>query len=592
MKRSSIMKGIALWLCALLSMSCVAMPALAAGADGNETENQGESKAPSAADDAGISKDETVYVLAGADGSVQKIIVSDWIQNTFGSDTVNDRSELTNIENVKGDETYTVGDDNLCVWDAHGNDIYYQGNTEKELPVDLAVTYKLDGKPIPAEELAGKSGRVTIRFDYQNKQYETVEINGKQEKIYVPFAMLTGLLLNDDVFANVQVSGGKLINDGSRTIVIGIAFPGLQQDLAISEDELEIPDYVEITADAHDFQLDTTLTLATNALWRELPADDLDSFTQLSDDMDELTDAMAQLLDGSSQLYDGISTLLAKSGDLADGITQLADGAQSLKDGAESLDSGAEALSAGATQLSEGLSTLASNNDSLNSGAQQVFDTLLSTANTRLAEANLPVPALTVQNYAQVLDDVIASLGEGAVYEQAKAKGTAAVEANADTIVQQVIALKTSLDNYNAFYVGLQSYTAGVTDAAAGAETLKTGTQDLKTGTSQLSTGASELYEGILTLKSGAPELVNGITQLRDGAMQLSDGLKALDEQGIQRLTDAVNGDLQDLVTRFRAARDVSSRYTNFAGASEDMDGQVKFIYRTDAIEPTDSANK
>ncbi len=676
MKKSS-MKGIALCLCALLSASGIAMTAFALNTDSNEAEKQEEPKASFVADNAGISKDETVYVLAGTDGSVQKIIVSDWIKNSLGSAAVNDNSELTNVENVKGEETYTMNGDNMRVWDAQGNDIYYQGNIEKELPVDLSVTYKLDGKPILANDLVGKSGRVTIRFDYQNKQYETVEIDGKQEKIYVPFAMLTGVLLDDDVFTNVEVTNGRLINDGSRTAVIGIAFPGLQENLAISKDKLEIPNYVEITADASNFQLAMTVTLATNEIFNELDGNGFDSVSELRASVEELMGAM----------------------------NQLTDGVVSLKNGADSLDAGAAELMSGAAELSEGLNTLASNNDTLNAGAKQVFETLLSTANTQLAAAGLNVPALTVENYAQVLSGIITSLDKNAVYQQALSQVTAAVEAKSGMIEQQVtaavleevtsqvtaavreevaaqvtqairntvaeqvipsilhmdkssydaaasagqiekemqekieaaigqqmqsqlisaqiqaetdkqmatqtiqdtvaaktgdqmqsdaikqtiteqtelqirkivseqmasdevqaqltaaaegaksvVALKSSLDSYNAFYLGLQSYTAGVADAAAGAGTLKAGTDVLKAGTSQLSAGASELYDGLIEFN----------------------------EKGIKKLAD---GNLDGLVARFRATKDVSLRYKNFAGASEDMDGQVKFIYRTDSIE-------
>lgn len=150
---------------------------------------------------------------------------------------------------------------------------------------------------------------------------------------------------------------------------------------------------------------------------------------------------------------------------------------------------------------------------------------------------------------------------------------------------KSVISLKTSLDSYNAFYLGLQSYTAGVSEAAAGAGELKAGTDDLKSGTSKLYAGATELYDGILTLKNGTPALVDGITQLRDGAMQLSDGLKEFNEQGVQKLVDAVDGDLTGLTTRLRATIDVSKNYRSFSGIDDNMDGQVKFIYRTDAIE-------
>ena len=563
-----ITKMTALFLCGLLAVSGSTMTAFAMDSDGDGTKKQEESETGSIIGDAVISKDETVYILAGADGTAQKIIVSDWLRNVPGQAEINDRSELTDVENVKGEETYTMDDDDMLVWDAQGNDIYYQGSIEKELPVDLSVTYKLDGEPIAADDLAGKSGRVTIRFDYQNRQYETVDLDGEKEKVYVPFAMLTGVLLDDDVFTNVDVTNGKLIDDGSRTAVIGIAFPGLQEDLAISKDELEIPDYVEITADASSFRLAATVTLAANEMFNDADVDSFDSVSELNDSMDELTDAMDQLLDGSSQLYDGLTALLEKSGELAEGIDQLDSGAESLKTGSESLDLGAAGLQSGAAELSEGLSTLTSNNDSLNAGAKQVFDTLLSTANGQLAAAGLDVPALTAENYAQVLDGIIASMDENAA-EGAKT----------------ILALKDSLDSYHTFYLGLQSYTAGVADAAAGAGTLKAGTDDLKTGTSQLFAGATELYDGIHTLKNGTPDLVDGITQLSDGAMQLSEGLQEFNEEGIQKLADAVNGDLNGLVTRLRAARDVSLCYKNFAGAGEDMDGQVKFIYRTDAIE-------
>lgn len=681
-----------------------------------------------------VSKDETVYVLAGADGSVQKIIVSDWIKNALKENSVADKSGLSDIENVKGNETYTIDGSNMTVWDAEGNDIYYQGNIEKELPVAMFVSYKLDGKPISADELAGKSGKVTIRFDYENRQYETVNIDGKNEKIYVPFGMLTGMLLDSDTFRNVEVSNGKLLNDGDRTAVIGIAFPGLQENLGIDKDKVEIPDYVEITADVTDFELGMTVTIATNEIFNELDAAKIDSADGLTSSLNELTDGMQQLMDGSSALYDGLCTLLDKSGELVTGIETLANGAKSLKDGAASLDEGAAQLQKGAADLSSGLNTLASNNASLNGGAKQVFDTLLSTATAQINAAGISVPALTVDNYADVLNNIIASLDETAVYNQALAQVTAAVEenrplieqkvteavreqvavqvaaatkeqvaagvkaavreqikaqvigtsgmtqadyeaavaagmipeeqqrtvvaaieeqmatdqvqalieaniaaqmdsdeikaaiaANTDTQMQSeavkqtiaenielqmkqaisenmasdavqsqlsaasdgaksIISLKSSLDSYNSFYLGLLTYTNGVASAANGAATLSSGASDLKSGTAQLKAGASSLYDGILKLKNGTPALVDGVTQLKDGAMQLSDGLKQFNEEGVQKIVDLVGGDLESMLARVRATIDVSKNYQNFSGISDTMDGQVKFIYRTDEI--------
>ena len=725
-------KFISLALCAVVLFAAVGTSVFALTGEGKESEDENQETTINASAEAETSKDETVYVLAGADGTVQKIIVSDWIKNAMAADSLEDKTELSDIENIKGDESFTLGGDNSCVWDAQGNDIYYQGNIEKELPVQMSVCYTLDGQAIAPEALAGQSGHVTIRFDYQNMQYEEVLLDGKTEKIYVPFTMLTGMLLDTEVFRNVTISNGKLINDGDRIAVVGIAFPGLQEDLAISKEKLDIPDYVEISADVENFEMGMTMTLATTELFGAIDSDKLD-LHELPDAMAELTDAMDQLMDGSSQLYDGLCTLLEKSGDLVSGINKLAEGAAQLKAGAESLDSGAAQLQAGAAQLSSGLNTLNANSSSLN-GARQVFSSLLSMANTQLSEAGLSVPALTIDNYASVLDGVIASLDDTAVYQAALEQVTATVNANRGMIeekvteavqaqveaevsaqvtaavqetvtqavheneaqfraaviqqalgmtveeykaaieaglvtqdqqdavnaaveaamqaeidtrmqreeiqaqinavtqqtvgeqmqsdeiqaliasntelqVQQaiseamssdavqaqlsaaaegaksVIALKSSLDSYNAFYLGLITYTSGVSSAAAGANELKTGADALKAGTSELSAGAAELLQGIQTMKDSAPALVDGITQLRDGSMELSDGLKQFNEEGIQKLIEAVDGDLDGLSNRIRVTADVAKHYTSFSGISEDMDGDVKFIYKTDSIE-------
>ncbi|MBQ8975443.1 MAG: hypothetical protein IJ072_06975, partial [Oscillospiraceae bacterium] len=173
--KKGLLRTLSIALCAAILISCAggAIYTLAAGNGNNESAQKTDAAKPADPSERETepSKEETVYVLAGADGSVKKLIVSDWIKNALGSAKLNDVSELTDIENVKGDETYTLGGGNSRVWDAEGNDIYYQGNIEKELPVSMAVSYKLNGKPITPDELAGKSGKVTIRFDYENKQY-------------------------------------------------------------------------------------------------------------------------------------------------------------------------------------------------------------------------------------------------------------------------------------------------------------------------------------------------------------------------------------------------------------------------------------
>lgn len=755
-------KILAICLCAALCLGGAGMAF--AQASSKKADDQPVSAAQQAAElQQKISKDETVYVLTGADGSVKKIIVSDWLKNELGSASVADKSDLSDIENVKGDESYTINGDNMTVWDAQGNDIYYQGNIQKELPVGLSVRYYLDGKSVSPEELKGKSGKVTIRFDYENRQYETVQINGVNQRIYVPFAMLTGMILDNDTFQNVQITNGKLVNDGDRTMVVGLAFPGLQENLNLSRDDLSIPDSVEITADVTNFSLGMTVTLACNDLFSQLGDVDLTSLDSTSA-LDQLTGAMDQLLSGSSALYEGLSTLLDKSGELVSGVEELAQGAAAIKSGADSVDDGAAQLKAGLADLSSGLNTLSANSEALNSGAKQVFNSLLETAATQIRAKGLNVPELTIENYAEELNTLIKSLDETTVYETALKQVTDAVEAQrpvitqkvteavrqqvetkvaaavrqqvteevtaavqqqvtatvTDTVQQQVseqviqaaanmskadydaavaagmipqqtqdavnaaiqaqmdseavqskiaenvsaqmaseavqskitenidtqmnseavqatitentdaqlqteaiqatiqqqtelqvqkaisenmasdavqsqlkkasegaqtlIALKASLDDYNTFYLGLLTYTGGVDDAAAGANALYAGADQLKDGTAQLRAGAAQLYNGVLQLQDGTPALVSGVTQLKDGAMQLSEGLQQFNRDGIQKLVNLLQNDVGDLSARVQATIDVSKDYRSFAGISDDAEGQVKFIYRTDEI--------
>lgn len=639
------------------------------------------------AKDTKTAKDETVYVIANADGSVKKIIVSDWIKNSLNEKNLKDKSELKDIKNVKGDESYVMDSDNMRVWNADGADIYYQGTISKELPVDLKVSYKLDGKAVSADEIAGKSGKATIRFDYVNKQYSEVTIDGKTEKIYVPFVMLTGLMLDNDVFTNVEVSNGKLINDGDRTVVAGFALPGLKENLALDSSKIEIPDYVEVTADVKNFSLTTTLTLATNSLFNEFDTSKLNTADDLQAQLNELTSGMSKLIDGSSELYGGLTTLLSKSKELAAGVDKLA--------------SGTNELASGTAALNAGLNTLVSKNGDLTAGAAKVFDTLLATVTTQFKDNGITV-SLTKENYKSELNSLLsnptdaqkaeliavanstieAKLKENNVPEpyykavkvmlaeklaagktletamgevapvltnaaevkkaladdtlnpnkalingliqmgvpesqagmiakislyltvknnqpltsvtsnvttaiamatDAQTVSAAMNDSSADakinalclklalsTLKPSVETAVTSLDSYNEFYQGILAYTAGVKSASD--------------GSAKVNAGAAELKSGAEQLKAGTDQLVPGVEQLADGSKQLADGIKELNEKGISKITGLAGKDLQNLVDRVKATVEVSKSYKSFAGISDEADGSVKFIYKTDEV--------
>lgn len=678
------------------------------------------------------SKDEIVYVLSGADGAVKKVIVSDWLQNTKQEASLGDLSHLENIENVKGSETHTTGADGKVVWNAEGKDIYYQGTTKMEVPVKMNIRYTLDGKPIAPKDLAGKSGKVTVRFDFENRASQMVTINGKQQKIYVPFTMVTGVMLDTNIFHNVTVTNGKMENIGNQMVVAGLAFPGLQESLNLSKKDLEVPDFVEFSADVKGFDMGSTLTMASTVLFSNLDTEEL-TVDKLTDQVKQLTDGMDQLMDGSNKLHKGLNTLLEQAGLLAAGVDQLTQGGDKLKDGVGALSDGTDQLQAGAAQLSDGLHKLDANSAALNGGAKQVFDTLLDTANKQLAQSGQKIPTLTVDNYAAVLDKVIASLDKNKVYQEALQQVTQTVEGkreeiknavtaeirktvqkevltqvtagvrktaaegvqankeqfraavirqvlhmsvadydaavkagsipketqdainagvekamadkvesimsseetqrNIQVITQQkteetmksekiaaliedntnkqvqkiiaetmaspavqeklqaasegakaIIGLKASLDSYNSFYLGLRTYTAGVAQAAAGAGDLLVGTNALKGGLDTLTGGVSELAAGLHTMQGKTPALIDGVSALKDGSKALKDGLTKLMDEGIQKIADLADKDLNTLVERIKAVTHAGKQYNTFTGVEEGTKGTVKFVYKTEAI--------
>ena len=276
-------------------------------------------------------KDETVYSKMDSNGKNYKTIVSTHIKNTENADLINDLSDLLNVKNTSGDETYTQ-DGNKFVWNANKNDIYYQGESSKELPIECNVKYELDGKELSANEIAGKSGKVKITLQYTNKEERTVDINGKKVKMYVPFVVVAGTIIENENARNIEVSSGKVVDDGSKTVVVGMAMPGLQESLGLSDDEVEIPSNVEITMDATNFETSSIMSYVTPKVLEE---DDLKVF----DNLDEIYGQVNTLQTSMNQIQDGANTL-------KDGTTELATGANTLKDGVTTAYNGAQTISA------------------------------------------------------------------------------------------------------------------------------------------------------------------------------------------------------------------------------------------------------
>jgi putative membrane protein len=336
-----------------------------------------------------IYKDETVYAFADPSGKTTDILVNEVLKNTDNSSKLTDKTDLTDIENVKGDETFTVDGDTIT-WDANGNDITYQGKSTKELPVNVAVSYYLDGKEVKPEDIAGKSGKVKIRFDYTNNETVVKEINGRDEDINVPFVAVTGMVLGDN-FSNVTVTNGRSVSQGDSNIVIGFGMPGFMDSIkASSEDfseDVDVPDYFEVEADVTDFSLDMTATVVVDGSAMNISGEiDTES---LDDMMDSLSDATSQLVDGTGELSDGVATLLEKMGEFDTGVGTLKAGIDTLASKSDSLVAGIGTIDSSAQSISGAISTLdtALNTPMTDAAKKSAYDTAYNSASKAAKKA-------------------------------------------------------------------------------------------------------------------------------------------------------------------------------------------------------------
>ena len=575
-----------------------------------------------AAGSSSFTKSETVYAVMNDDGSISSTTVSEHVYSASGLSNVTDKSSLTNIQNTESDAAFTQNGEDIT-WNTDDTDVYYKGDTDRSLPISAKITYAMDGQEAALEDLIGKSGHLTVTIALTNSETDTITVNGAERTIVTPLITAVGVIFGEDA-SNVTAEHGIIESAAKSSVAAFVTLPGVKDSLSgLLPDEVDsIEDYLQdtITVEADVTELTcpqvmmacatSTAALGTDNVF------DLSSINDLTDGINQLNDAMSQLLDGASQLEDGTS--------------QLASGVLALLDGANTLNNGAAALDEGLGQLTTGLDTLSSNNSALNSGAQQVADGVLASANKTLKEGGLIDTDMTWDNYAAVIDNILTindkTLAAGrrkmvrTIWEQAPsfkdsqldlalylsatktnhdleaalhlmqnydpsmlsglvqlltsddAKATAKAELKYQVENSQdmadVRALKDSLSKIQYFVSSVGQYTAGVQTAADGAHSAKD-------GSAQLAAGTQTLYDGVNTLNTGA-------SQLNDGAGQLNDGLNQFNEEGISKLTGALDEDqLHGLKTVLDEMTDRLENYTSFAGAPDDAENSVKFIYKT-----------
>ena len=431
----------------------------------NDTKEQSSKKQSDEEKD----KTETVYAKADADGTVNEITVNTVLKNK-NEKKIQDYSNLTDIKNIKGDEEYTKQSDGTILWDNQGEDIEYEGKSSEQLPVTIQISYFLDDKEISPKELAGKSGSLKIRFDYENHTKEETNVNGKKEELPVPFAAISALLLSEDNATNIEVKNGKVISLDGQNLIIGYACPGLDKNLNLSDSELtkdiELPEYVEVTADVTDFELDFTATVFSSGLLSDLDEESLDDLDETSDNMDKIQEASGELKDGSGKLLDGMKTYdeymkqyLSGVNSLKEGVDALKSGMQVLNENKTALGSGAQALTDGLCQFSNSLSEISFGNASGQSGFDfsgvenamvalvadgQKLNTALTQLQTQLQTVeNFVTEAVTyqttVQNDVETVKNTLKAIDWDAIENDAKTQREAQIDSAVEAALNETM---------------------------------------------------------------------------------------------------------------------------------------------------------
>lgn len=529
-------------------------------------------------------KSETVYAVMDADGNTTDVSVSEWLKNEDKANHLSDYSNLTNIKNTSGDEKVSR-DGNKLVWAAKGKDIHYTGDYDGELPVNVKVSYYLNGTKVSADEIAGKKGNVKIRFDYDIN--DSVKENGYS--LTRPYAIISAVVLSNDNFTNVTVNNGKAVNDGNSTAVVGIALPGMSDNLQI--DELDIPDHVTISAKTTNFEIDGTYTVADSGFMNDVDTTKLDDAAgqvdELESALDKLSDASKKLVNGSSKLAKGANKLADSSSQIEEGTETLKDGTGDLKagvkdlsDGADKLVTGAQDLSAGTTQLKEGTEALNSSVNGANGLAGDSGSAKKLSAGAAKVDAGLKQmgETLAAQNakLAQTAKSISDNL-DGVNTEKVNAPSSADVDGALETAIKAaeasgdedtINALKNAKEKLGTYETNVNDTVSSVnTDkqkiSAAnqaakgmyqsiasssnddlkelqdGADELKAGTQALDTavnvgGTKADGTKVPSLSKAVTGLNSGAAQLDAGVNKLDTGANKLDAGTKKLANGAVQ----------------------------------------------------------
>ena len=510
-------------------------------------------------------KEETVYAKLDNRGNNYKTVVSTHIMNDENLDIIEDLSDLLNINNTSGEESFKQ-DGSKIIWNANKNDIYYQGDTLKDLPIDCNIKYELDGVEILPEEIIGKSGKVKMTLQYTNKELRTVNINGKNIKMYVPFVVVAGTIIKNDNTSNITVSTGKVIDDGTKTIVAGMAMPGLQESLGISKDEIEIPNSIEITMDTTDFKSEAIVSYITPKVLDENDLKIFDNLSKMESQIDTLQSSSQKLEVGANTLKSGINTAYK--------------GAKTIQ---------AEVLKATKSLSLDNSNALDSNTLSQiqTSAVSQVSAQITTQKAGIVAKAKAQAEAV-VDNQKSVIESTAVSSFNTFLNQPANATYKAIydnMDANEKALFESAIRTTASNTAKTSAGTAAKGTAESITDQVATQVAGSVSTTIATTVANQVkSTAAQKVVSQMNSLNSGLSQLTEGLAQLDSGATELTQGIKTFNEQGIDKICNYIKENVNGVANRVKKLTDLSKEYSNFTMLNENNNGNVKFIMIIDAI--------
>lgn len=579
-----------------------------------------------------FTKEETVYSKTKSNGETYQTIVSTHLKNGDEEDILKDLTDLINIENTNGDETFTQNGEELT-WNANGSDIYYQGESKKELPIKCKITYTLDGKEISAEDLAGKSGKVKITIEYENEDAHEIYINGRKQTLYTPFTVACGTIFQNTENKNIEITNGKIVNDGTKTMVLGIALPGMQESLNISNKTVNLPNKVEISMETSKFEQNNIITFVTPKIFDESIS--FDKLNELYSKVNEIQNASKQLEEGANVLKEGTAEFADKSQEFNNAMKQLETGTTKLNSGVDAVSAGLDELGTGVSQgKTKATTALAASAKTLSEGIDKIIegkDTEVKTIKAQVIEgANAELKKGLTTTTTDANGKVSLSVGDGAkqiaagtlkgvlqneqflestgieLTDAQKIALVSALKSSMDTTTLET-GIKNAVDKVNAKQeAGLDLINNNEAGVKAGLTTLKTqaganinagikqitdGFDEISTGVSKISKGTDNLKSGTATLASSTKMLVNANDSLtaasvdiKDGAYELATGVEKFNTEAINKICSYINSDVKDIATRAEKLQELAEEYEGFSKSSEDTNKETKFIIVTDSI--------